>query len=71
MKVGGGLFVAIPHKEVGAARREIYRLSRNWPRNGGELSGSVRGSGRNSPGLLGKTGIPLPLCYVCFRQLRT
>jgi hypothetical protein len=33
--------LAIPHKEVGPARREINRLSRNWPRNGGELKGGI------------------------------
>jgi hypothetical protein len=31
--------LAIPHKEVGRARREINRLSRDWPRKGGELKG--------------------------------
>jgi hypothetical protein len=40
-RLGGGLFVGIPHKEVGAARREINRLSRDWPRNGGELKGGI------------------------------
>jgi hypothetical protein len=33
--------LAIPHKEVGAARREINRLSQSWPRNGGELKGGI------------------------------
>jgi Protein of unknown function (DUF3800) len=33
--------LAIPHKEVGPARREINRLSRDWPRNGGELKGGI------------------------------
>jgi Protein of unknown function (DUF3800) len=33
--------LAIPHKEVGPARREINRLTRNWPRNGGELKGGI------------------------------
>jgi len=33
--------LAIPHKEVGAARREINRLSQHWPRNGGELKGGI------------------------------
>jgi hypothetical protein len=32
--------LAIPHKEVGPARREINRLSRDWPRNG-ELKGGM------------------------------
>ena len=31
--------LALPHKEVGPARREINRLSRSWPRTGGELKG--------------------------------
>ena len=31
----------IPHKEVGPARREINRLSRNWPRKGDELKGGI------------------------------
>lgn len=33
--------LAIPHKEVGPARREINRISRDWPRNGGELKGGI------------------------------
>jgi Protein of unknown function (DUF3800) len=33
--------LAIPHKEVGPARREINTLSRRWPRNGGELKGGT------------------------------
>jgi hypothetical protein len=33
--------LAIPHKEVGPARREINRLSRNWPRKGDELKGGI------------------------------
>jgi hypothetical protein len=33
--------LAIPHKEVGPARREITGLSRDWPRNGGELKGGI------------------------------
>jgi hypothetical protein len=33
--------LAIPHKEVGPARREIDRLTRDWPRNGGELKGGI------------------------------
>jgi hypothetical protein len=33
--------LAIPHKEVRPARRETNRLSRNWPRNGGELKGGI------------------------------
>jgi hypothetical protein len=33
--------LAIPHNEVGPARREITRLSRDWPRNGGELKGGI------------------------------
>jgi hypothetical protein len=33
--------LAIPHTEVGPARREINRLSRDWPRNGGELKGGI------------------------------
>ena len=35
--------LAIPHKEVGPARREIDRLTRDWPRNGGELKGGILG----------------------------
>ena len=33
--------LAIPHGEVGRAVREISRLTRNWPRNKGELKGGV------------------------------
>jgi hypothetical protein len=33
--------LAIPHNEVGSARREINRLSRGWPRNKGELKGGI------------------------------
>jgi hypothetical protein len=33
--------LAIPHTEVGRARREIDRLSRDWPRRGGELKGGL------------------------------
>ena len=33
--------MAIPHKEVGPTRREINRLSRNWPLKGGELKGGM------------------------------
>jgi hypothetical protein len=33
--------LAIPHKEVGPVRREVNRLSRDWPRNGGELKGGI------------------------------
>jgi Protein of unknown function (DUF3800) len=35
--------LAIPHKEVGPARHDINRLSRYWPRNGGELKGGILG----------------------------
>jgi hypothetical protein len=31
--------LAIPHKEIGPVRREFDRLSRDWPRNNGELKG--------------------------------
>ena len=31
--------LALPHKEVGPARREIDRLSQSWPRRDGELKG--------------------------------
>jgi hypothetical protein len=33
--------LAIPHKEVGPARREIERLSQGWPRKDGELKGGL------------------------------
>jgi hypothetical protein len=33
--------LAIPHKEVVPARRQINRLSRDWPRKGGELKGGM------------------------------
>jgi hypothetical protein len=33
--------LSIPHQEVGSARRELNRLTRNWPRNGGELKGGI------------------------------
>jgi hypothetical protein len=33
--------LAIPHKEIGPARREINRVSRDWPRKGGELKGGI------------------------------
>jgi|GraSoiStandDraft_27_1057306.scaffolds.fasta_scaffold97509_2 hypothetical protein len=33
--------LAIPHKEVSRARREIDWLSRDWPRKGGELKGGL------------------------------
>jgi hypothetical protein len=33
--------LALPHKEVGPTRREINRLSREWPRRDGELKGGV------------------------------
>ena len=33
--------LAIPHREVGQARREINRLTRNWPRKGSELKGGM------------------------------
>jgi hypothetical protein len=31
--------LALPHKQVGPARREINRISRGWPRKDGELKG--------------------------------
>lgn len=31
--------LALPHKEVGPARREIDRISQSWPRTNGELKG--------------------------------
>jgi hypothetical protein len=31
--------LALPHKEVGPARREIDFISREWPRRDGELKG--------------------------------
>ena len=37
--------LAIPHKSVGPARREIERLTRDWPRNGGELKGGSAPAG--------------------------
>ena len=33
--------LALPHKEVGPTRREIDRLSQEWPRKGGELKGGL------------------------------
>jgi hypothetical protein len=33
--------LAIPHKEIGPARREIDRLTRGWPRKDGELKGGL------------------------------
>jgi hypothetical protein len=33
--------LALPHKEVGPARREIDRISREWPRKDGELKGGL------------------------------
>jgi hypothetical protein len=33
--------LALPHKEVGPARREIIRASRNWSRHKGELKGGA------------------------------
>ena len=35
--------LAIPHKEVGPAQREITKLTRDWPRTGGELKGAMLG----------------------------
>jgi hypothetical protein len=35
--------LAIPHTDVGPARREIGRLSRDWPRQDGELKGGILG----------------------------
>jgi hypothetical protein len=32
---------ALPHKEIGPARREIDRISRGWPRKDGELKGGL------------------------------
>jgi hypothetical protein len=41
--VGWGVVcsLAIPHKEISRARREIDRLSRDWPRNNRELKGGL------------------------------
>jgi hypothetical protein len=33
--------LAIPHREIGPARREINRVSWDWPRKGGELKGGI------------------------------
>jgi hypothetical protein len=33
--------LALPHKEVGPARREIDFVSRQWPRRDGELKGGA------------------------------
>jgi hypothetical protein len=33
--------LTVPHKDVGPTRREIERLTRNWPRKNGELKGGL------------------------------